>query len=71
MANWYLARSRGFDFKIIAELDDTGVAVVRDWGPEINDPRKQGAKRIHLQTVQLGRDYGPQKEEEQTRVNGR
>ncbi len=57
MANWYLARSRGFDFKIIAELDDTGVAVLRDWGPEINDPRKQGAKRIHLQTVQLGRDY--------------
>ena len=56
--------SKSFDFKIIAGSTVNGARC------EIDDPRKQGAKRI-LQTVQLGRDYGPQKEEKQTRVNGR
>jgi multidrug efflux pump subunit AcrA (membrane-fusion protein) len=48
---------------VIAGQSGTQVAILEDPPPEIaNDPQKQGAKRIHLQTVQLGRDYGPQTE---------
>jgi multidrug efflux pump subunit AcrA (membrane-fusion protein) len=48
---------------VIAGPAGTQVAILEDAPPEIaNDPQKQGAKRIHLQTVQLGRDYGPQTE---------
>ena len=48
---------------IITGPSGTQVAILEDAPPEIaNDPQKQGAKRIHLQTVQLGRDYGPQTE---------
>ncbi len=48
---------------IIAGAAGTQVAVLEDVPTAIaGDPQKQGAKRIHLQTVQLGRDYGPQTE---------
>jgi multidrug efflux pump subunit AcrA (membrane-fusion protein) len=48
---------------IIAGPAGTQVAILEDARAEMaGDPQKQGAKRIHLQTVQLGRDYGPQTE---------
>jgi multidrug efflux pump subunit AcrA (membrane-fusion protein) len=49
---------------IIAGPAGTQVAVLEDLpaAETANDPQKQGAKKIHLQTVQLGRDYGSQTE---------
>jgi RND family efflux transporter MFP subunit len=48
---------------IMAGPAGTQVAILEDVpAGTANDPQKQGAKRIHLQTVQLGRDYGSQTE---------
>jgi multidrug efflux pump subunit AcrA (membrane-fusion protein) len=48
---------------VITGASGTQVAVLEDAPADIaGDPQKQGAKRIHLQTVQIGRDYGPQTE---------
>jgi multidrug efflux pump subunit AcrA (membrane-fusion protein) len=52
---------------IITGTAGTQVAILQDLPSgssleELSDIRKKGAQRIHLQTVQPGRDYGPQTE---------